>query len=367
MASSSRPVLDDPDLMRAVLLGMPGGVLILDADDRIVHANTAAEQLLDVSESNLIGELLTAVVIHHCAILPMMADARRDARSLSAYMIDLSLRKGRSVKIDAHVAPVAHHPGYLIVHLQQSSIALDLDRRTRQHQSLSSLSNLSAMLAHEVKNPLSGIKGAAQLLAQTVAGSDRDLTQLICDESDRICSLVDRMGVFEQAAPSERRSVNIHQVLGHVKLLAENGFARGIVIEEFYDPSLPDVDGDRDQLVQVLINLVKNAAEAVSPDGGRITLETKYQHGLRVQSLGKQGRTALPVMVCVKDNGEGIAEAVMDTLFEPFVSYKSKGNGLGLALVNKIIRDHGGAIDCESGNEGASFRIFLPMWKGTSS
>jgi two-component system nitrogen regulation sensor histidine kinase GlnL len=220
---------------------------------------------------------------------------------------------------------------------------------------------MAAVLAHEVKNPLSGIRGAAQLLEQNASEADRELTQLICEEADRIRAMVDRMDVFGDR-PIDRRPVNIHQVLERVRRLAETGFARPHRIIELYDPSLPPVWGSRDQLVQMLLNLVKNAAEAAPAGGGEIVLSTAYRHGLRL-STGKAGeRVHLPLLVTVRDNGPGIPEDIRPHLFDAFVTGgKPGGQGLGLALVAKVVGDHGGLVEVESRPGRTEFRLHLPM------
>src|SRR3712207_4514789 len=217
------------------------------------------------------------------------------------------------------------------------------------------------MLAHEVKNPLSGIRGAAQLLEQGASEDDRELCQLILDEVDRIRGLVDRMDMFSDRAV-ELEPVNIHQVLNHVKRVARTGFAAGLRIVEEYDPSLPPVWGNRDLLVQILLNLVKNAAEAAGPDGGgEIALGTAYHHGVRVAVPGSKERMHLPLQVSVRDDGPGIPEAVRATLFERFVSTKRGGQGLGLALVAKLVADQGGLIECDSRPGRTVFRLLLAV------
>jgi two-component system nitrogen regulation sensor histidine kinase GlnL len=220
---------------------------------------------------------------------------------------------------------------------------------------------LAAMLAHEIKNPLSGIRGAAQLIEQNMPPDERTLTRLICSETDRIVALIDRMAVFSDYRPIERTAVNIHEVLERVLRLAEAGFGRHVRYFEMYDPSLPAVFGNKDQLIQIFLNLIKNAAEAAPSPGGEIVLRTSYQHGVRLAVPGGRRRLQLPLEVSVQDNGPGIPPDVSSHLFEPFITTKPSGSGLGLPLVAKLVADHGGTIDFETGDNGTVFRVRLPL------
>ncbi len=257
-------------------------------------------------------------------------------------------------------APLAEDRQHVVVSLQERSIADKIDRQLTHRNAARSVTAMAAMLAHEVKNPLSGIRGAAQLLEETASTADRELTRLICDETDRICALVDRMDVFSDRRPIEREPVNIHEVLERVRKLAVSGFARHVRFIEDYDPSLPPVDGNRDLLIQVFLNLVKNAAEAVPEQGGEIAIATAYRHGIRLAVAGNESRVQLPLVVTLTDNGEGIPEDLQRHLFDPFVTTKRDGSGLGLALVAKVVSDHGGVIEFESQPRRTMFRVFLP-------
>jgi two-component system nitrogen regulation sensor histidine kinase GlnL len=262
--------------------------------------------------------------------------------------------------VAAHGAPLPELPGGVVLVLSDGSTAAKLDRQLNFMGAARGASAMAAMLAHEVKNPLSGIRGAAQLLEQGASEADRELCELIQDEADRIRNLVDRMDMFSER-PVQLHSVNIHQVLEHVRRVAQNGFASHLRFAEEYDPSLPAVWGNRDQLVQIILNLVKNAAEAVDAKNGEIHLSTAFQHGVRIAIPGSRERVHLPLAVTVRDNGPGIAEEIRATLFEPFISTKRGGQGLGLALVAKLVADLGGLIECDSRPGRTQFRLSLPM------
>ncbi len=350
----------------AVLGALPAATLVVDETQVIRYANNAAEQLFQSSAPVLVGGPLADILPPTGPLLALVEQAAASDAPMSAYGVVLDTPKTGVRNMSVHVAPIADTPGWVVISLQEQTRALKIGQQLEHRNSARSMTAMAGMLAHEVKNPLSGIRGAAQLLGQSAAEEDRKLTQLICDEADRIVALVNRMEVFSDDRPLERTPVNIHAVLERVRRVAENGFAASIKFIERYDPSLPPVHGSHDQLVQVFLNLIKNAAEAAPSKGGEIILSTSFQPGVRVAVSGASGRIQLPLVVTVQDNGPGIPEDLRPYLFDPFVTTKPKGSGLGLALVAKIISDHGGIIEFESSHARTVFKIMLPIVLGES-
>ena len=345
----------------ALLAALPNPVITLDRGGTVRFVNPAAEQFFGVSAAALIGHPLSHVIAPQSPIFALGDAVWRSGGSIAEY--DLLLEgprfPARSVTIEGALA--GEGAELLVLTLHERSMADKMDRQLTHRNAARSVTAMAAMLAHEVKNPLSGIRGAAQLLEQDADAAGRELTQLICDETDRIVALVDRMEAFAGYAPISRDEVNIHEVLDRVRKIAQSGFARHVRINEDYDPSLPPVHGDRDLLLQVFLNLVKNAAEAAPSAGGEIVLTTGYRHGLRLAAPGGDGRRHLPLMVSVADNGGGIPDDLKPYLFDPFVTTKRNGTGLGLALVAKVIGDHGGVIEFDSQPRRTVFRVFLPV------
>lgn len=286
---------------------------------------------------------------------------RSGSASVAEYDLQLETPRTGARLIDVQIAVVPEQPGRLLISFDERTIAQRMNRQLMNRGVGRSVIAMAQVLAHEVKNPLSGIRGAAQLLEQNANEADRDLTNLICQEADRIVKLVAQMEAFGDPRPPAREPVNIHEVLDHVRRIARTGFARDIRILEDYDPSLPAIPGDRDQLIQVFLNLVKNAAEAAPATGGEIVITTAYRHSVRMAVGTSRERLRLPLEVSVRDNGPGVPDDLKPHLFDPFVTTKAGGTGLGLALVAKIIGDHGGVIECDSQPRRTVFRVLLPV------
>jgi two-component system nitrogen regulation sensor histidine kinase GlnL len=345
----------------AILAALPDPVMVVDGDGQIRFINLEAQEFFDVSAARVMGTPLTDLIPEDSPVFHLLEQARLTHSTVCKYGITVETQRIGPHSVTMQAAPLGDPPDQVVLTIHERSIARRIDSQLNHRGAARSVVAMAAMLAHEVKNPLSGIRGAAQLLEENASEDDQILTRLICDEADRIVALVDRMEVFTDGRPLERQAVNIHAVLEHVRRIAQTGFARHIRFIEKYDPSLPPVLGNRDQLVQVFLNLVKNAAEACPEQGGEIVLSTAYQHGVRLAVAGSDSRMHLPLLVSVADNGPGIPDDLRVNLFDPFVTTKMNGTGLGLALVAKIIGDHGGVIDFESVPKRTIFKVSLPV------
>lgn len=353
--------------LNAVFNALDMPVLVVGKGGVIINANTAAEQFIGKSTAAILGQRLYDTMTAGAALESLCNRAIEQKIRVTERGMDLNdPAHGKMAVVDVSVSPIPDLEDHVVLRMNERTVPQQVDRRLGYLGAARSVSGMGEVLAHEIKNPLSGIRGASQLLENHVGDGDKALTTLIRDEVDRICGLVDRMGQFSGDTPFHPVPVNIHRVLDRVHQVAENGFASHVRFVTNYDPSLPHVSGDRDHLIQIFLNLVKNAAEAVPLKGGEISLTTAYRPGVRMSASGKEAPRHLPLVVEVTDNGPGIPEELRDFLFDPFVTSKPHGSGLGLSLTAKIVGDHGGMIDFDSAPGRSTFRVLLPFHDPTS-
>lgn len=334
-----------------LFVALPVAVVVIDPDDRIAHANALAEGLLNLSERLMVGQPLAA-------ILPPPGDARsHDGQGFAVYDTEIATARGHKIRVDFVETTIAAYPGWRAIALHTAASSRRLGHSADRAGGARAAVGAAAMLAHEIRNPLSGIRGAAQLLG---AG---ELTRLITTEVDRIAALIDSMQDFGDTRPRPVAAHNIYPLLDHARGVALAGFARGIVIEERFDPSLPPALVNRDALLQIVINLLKNARHAIrGVREPRIIVATAYRHGMAVSAAPGRPRQALPIEICVIDNGPGAPADIAEHLFDPFVSGRPEGQGLGLALVDKLMRDMRGIVQYsrEGQPEATVLRLLLP-------
>ncbi|MGE4611617.1 MAG: ATP-binding protein [Paracoccaceae bacterium] len=339
---------------------IPYPAFAIDTDNTLLTCNGAAEFFSGTSVRQMSGKNLLTFVGEGSVVQNVVEQARRDAVSVVLHGIEVSWADNPPRQNDVHATSISN--GQVLLLLHPRGLAEKMDRSLTHRSAARSVAGMAAMLAHEIRNPLAGINGAAQLLAMSVNEDDQELTELIQDEIRRIGRLVDRVEQFGDLRPAQRVAVNIHDILNRAKRAAEVGFAEHVKFSEEFDPSLPPVSADPDQLSQVFQNLLKNAAEATPKVGGSITVKTAFRPGVRLQMPGQQPES-LPLEVTVTDNGVGIPEELINDIFDPFVSSKATGSGLGLSLVSKIIADHGGVIECNSEPGKTKFKVLLPIWR----
>ncbi|MEO0654224.1 MAG: ATP-binding protein [Pseudomonadota bacterium] len=343
----------------AIWASLPVPAILLDPGDMIAEVNPAAEGFLNASAR----ALKSAPVFDRLMIDAPLDDAfkrvRKDQSSLFINNVDVGTGQRKPIECNVQIAPMLAMPGFVLILMEPRQLADRLGRAHSVKAAAKSAIGMSEMLAHEIKNPLAGITGAAQLLSMNLSGEDQEMTDLIVAETRRILALLDQVEQFGNLRPPERRAINIHDLLERSRKSASVGFAAHMDIQEAYDPSLPPTYVDGDQMLQVFQNLLKNAAEASGEGGGKIRIRTFYDMSLRLRR--KDGTATLPLQVEIIDDGPGLPSEIASEVFEPFVSGRENGTGLGLALVSKIISDHDGWISVDSVPGRTIFRISLPV------
>ncbi len=347
----------------ALWQSLPVPAFVTDAAGHIKEANNAAELFVNAPARRLRGRALSTVLSSDPALAKALARAGGDHGPVYVNNAALCV-PGTCKEANIQLAPLAGSDALLVL-VSPCRLARQIGQGSANGSAARSAIGMAEMLAHEIKNPLAGITGAAQLLEMSLSKQDRELTGLIVAESKRIVALLDQVEQFGNLRPPARRAHNIHHLLDRARHSAEVGFAQGIVFKDDYDPSLPPALVDGDQMIQVFLNLMKNAAEALrgqgsSRSGATITLRTYYDHALRLRATdGREQR--LPLQVEIIDNGPGLPADIADQVFEPFVSGRENGTGLGLALVSKIVSEHGAWISVDSVAGRTLFRISLPL------
>ena len=347
----------------ALWSAIPYPALVIDRADCIGTANPATESFGGTSLRQMAGRPLAKFLGADSAILDVVGQARRSGVSVAQYDLMVGWGDQPPQLQNVHAAPLHDSEGEILLLMHPQGMADKMDRSLSHRSAARSVTGMAAMLAHEIRNPLAGISGAAQLLEMGLGDADRELTGLIQAEAARIGKLVNRVEAFGDLRPAQRKALNIHDVLDRALRAAQAGFAAHARFAEDYDPSLPPTAGDPDQLLQVFQNLLKNAAEAVPRVGGAIAISTAYRPGVKMVRPGGQSES-LPLLVTISDNGPGIPESLIRDIFDPFVSSKVNGSGLGLSLVSKFISDHGGVVECDSRPGPTRFRVRLPVWRG---
>lgn len=344
---------------------MPFPAFIIGPDGTIREANTAAEVFTHNSLRQMRQKPLKSFTGQTSALLDVVQQAQQGMNSVVLHDVEIGWGDRARGIANVQTTRLQNDTNDVLLVLHLRGIANKMGRSLSHRNAARSVTGMAAMLAHEIRNPLAGISGAAQLLAMNLSAEGQELTALILDETRRIGDLVNRVEMFGDARPIVQSGVNIHDILNRSKRAALAGFASHMQFKEIYDPSIPLVSGDPDMLMQVFQNLMKNAAEA-TPKTGMITLRTAFRPGVKLSMPGKRSKS-LPIVIDVSDNGKGIPDNLLADIFDPFVSSKANGSGLGLALVSKIITDHGGVVECHSSNTGATFQILLPVWQGSEA
>ena len=346
---------------RLIWSSLPVPAIIIDGDENIHDMNPAAEGFMNNSAKWLRGQPIWDRLTVDAPMEKSLIRARANGTPLFVNDVDVGTGNRPPLVCNLQFAPVQGMDGCMILLISPRELAGRVNQSQSVKSAAKSAIGMAEMLAHEIKNPLAGITGAAQLLSMNLSNGDLELTDLIVTETRRIVKLLEQVEQFGNLSAPERKPVNLHDVLDRARRSALLGFGAHMKIIEDYDPSLPLAIGDADQLLQVVLNLVKNASEAADPKtGGTIRLHTYYEHSYSLRRADGTGQS-LPLQIEVIDDGPGLPPEIRGDVFDPFVSGRENGTGLGLALVSKIISDHDGWVAVDSVPGKTRFRISLPQ------
>jgi two-component system nitrogen regulation sensor histidine kinase GlnL len=357
-SASAEPWLLLPDML---IEALPAAIIVVDRKAVCRVINAAAEDLLQVGRKNLLGRRLSEVIPDDCPLFSLIEQCRLGRSAVSDAEMSIDGPRLHLEHLSVEVAPLDDPDGSVVLAVRDRSLEHRMARQSAAAEAAQSVRSMAGMLAHEIKNPLAGIRGAAQLLESRVGPAEAALAALIREESDRIVGLVNGVEVFADDRAPVLSTVNVHEALDHVCKLARVSFAQHAILREYYDPSLPSVHGNRDLLIQIFLNLVKNAAEASEGSESEIVVTTAYQAGFRIGERNKAHRQPRRIAITIADNGPGVPEELLGNLFDPFVTGKPGGRGLGLALVAKLVRAHDGVIEFSSKPGATRFTVLLPI------
>ncbi len=343
---------------QSIWASLPVPAFIIDRDDRIADVNSAGEGFLNASRRSVVGHPVWDQIAVDAPLEEAFLRARQNGSPLFVNDVDVGSGSRAPLQCALQIAPLMGHPGSMIMILSPRELAGRMTRGNTVKSAAQSAIGMAEMLAHEIKNPLAGITGAAQLLSMNISQQDIELTDLIVEESRRIVKLLEQVEQFGNLSQPDFQPVNLHDVLDRARRSALLGFGAHMKIVEDYDPSLPLAYGDQDQILQVILNLLKNASEAAGPEGGTIRLRTYFEHSFRLRRNDGSGHS-LPLQIEIIDDGPGLPEDILSDIFDPFVSGRENGTGLGLALVSKIVSDHDGWVSAESVPGRTVFRLSL--------
>jgi two-component system nitrogen regulation sensor histidine kinase GlnL len=342
-----------------VWMSIPLPSIVLNADDIVVEVNPPGEGFLNASSKSLKNRSIWELINIGASLEESYKKVKKFNSPLFVTDVKVGANGREPIPCNIQIAPIIGLDGSTILLIAPREIAGRISQSKSVKAAAKSAIGMAEMLAHEIKNPLAGITGAAQLLSMGLSTADLEITDLIVAETRRILTLLEQVEQFGNLKPIDPRPLNIHDVIDRARRSAQLGFSAHITFKEEYDPSLPLVYGDPDQLLQVFLNLIKNASEA-QPNNGTIKLHTYFEQSFKLRRADGSGHS-MPIQVEVMDNGPGVSEEIRDEIFDPFVSGRNNGTGLGLALTSKIISDHNGLISLDSKPGNTVFRISLPF------
>ncbi|MGY9041486.1 MAG: two-component system sensor histidine kinase NtrB [Alphaproteobacteria bacterium] len=356
----------DIDTIDQIMNSMTFPVIIIDLDKKISIINIAGENFLKSSSKMILGKSIESFLPFSSPLMDLISKCKSEELGFNEYGLDLSNPMiGERIDIDVQVTRLNDEK--IMIIFIDNSFERNFLFRGQSNTEGKTLSYFGSMLAHEVKNPLAGIRGAAQLIEKQYPQLNNKLTSLICNEVDRIKRLIENIETFDTPHSFDLKPLNIHSILRHTSDVVKNSQEIKLEINEYFDPSIPNILGNKDQLIQLFLNLMTNSCDAITEENknnkskiARIDLFTSFQHNKIFKNRPSGEKINLPIEIRVSDNGSGIIDSYQKNIFKPFVSSKkSSKSGLGLAMVKKIIDDHNGTINFVTSPEGTTFSINL--------